>query len=171
MDKFIAQRVMSGTQGEIWIDGKYMAEVTAFKAEIKLIKEEVNQVKTMFKQYKVVGCEGTGNVKMNHVSSYFINLMADNIRNARQTVVTIRVKLDDPDAVGREEVIIRNARQTVVTIRVKLDDPDAVGREEVIIRDATFDKLTLMDWEAKKLTEDDYDFTFTDFEVPVTADA
>ena len=144
MNKFVAQQVMSGTQGEVWIDGKYMAEVTGFKAEIKLIKEEVNQVKTYFKQYKVTGCEGTGNVKMNHVSSYFINLMADNIRNARQTVVTIRVKLDDPDA---------------------------VGREEVIIRDATFDKLTLMDWEAKKLTEDDYDFTFTDFEVPVTADA
>lgn len=144
MDKFNAQQVMSGTQGEIWIDGKYMAEVTAFNAEVKLVKEEVNQVKTMFKQYKITGCEGTGNVKMNHVSSYFINLMADNIRNARQTVVTIRVKLDDPDA---------------------------VGREEVIIRDATFDKLTLMDWEAKKLTEDDYDFTFTDFDVPVTADA
>lgn len=145
MDKFEAQRVMSGTQGEIWIEGKYMAEVTGFKAEIKLIKEEVNQVKTMFKQYKVVGCEGTGNVKiMNHVSSYFINLMADNIRKGRRTVVTIRAKLDDPDA---------------------------VGREEVIIRDATFDKLTLMDWEAKKLTEDDYDFTFTDFEVPVTANA
>ena len=121
-----------------------MAEVTGFKAEIKLIKEEVNQVKTMFKQYKVVGCEGTGNVKMNHVSSYFINLMADNIRKGRQTVVTISAKLDDPDA---------------------------IGREEVIIRDATFDKLTLMDWEAKKLTEDDYDFTFTDFGVPVTADA
>ena len=144
MDRFEAQRVMSGTQGEIWIDGKYMAEVTAFQAEIKLVKEEVNQVKTMSKQYKVTGWEGTGNVKMNHVSSYFINLMADNIRNARQTVVTIRAKLDDPDA---------------------------VGREEIIIRDATFDKLTLMDWEAKKLTEDDYDFTFTEFEVPVTADA
>lgn len=144
MEKFKAQRVMSGTQGEIWIEGKHMAEVTGFKAEIKLIKEEVNQVKTMFKQYKVVGCEGTGNVKMNHVSSYFINLMADNIRKGRQTVVTIRAKLDDPDA---------------------------IGREEVIIRDATFDKLTLMDWEAKKLTEDDYDFTFTDFEVPVTANA
>ena len=92
MDKFNAQQVMSGTQGEIWIDGKYMAEVTAFNAEVKLVKEEVNQVKTMFKQYKITGCEGTGNVKMNHVSSYFINLMADNIRNARQTVVTIRVK-------------------------------------------------------------------------------
>ena len=33
MDNFNASQVMSGTQGEIWIDGQYMAEVTAFKAE------------------------------------------------------------------------------------------------------------------------------------------
>ena len=138
MDKFTAPRVMSGTQGEVWIDGQYMAEVTGFKAEIKLLKEEVNQVKRMFKQYKVVGCEGTGNVKLNHVSSFFIQLMADNIKNARQTVCTIVVKLDDPDA---------------------------VGAERISITDATFDKLTLMDWEAKKLTSDDYDFTFTDFDI------
>lgn len=138
MDKFTASQVMSGTQGEVWIDGQYMAEVTGFKAEIKLLKEEVNQVKRMFKQYKVVGCEGTGNVKLNHVSSFFIQLMADNIKNARQTVCTIVVKLDDPDA---------------------------VGAERISITDATFDKLTLMDWEAKKLTSDDYDFTFTDFDI------
>lgn len=138
MDNFTASQVMSGTQGEVWIDGRYMAEVTGFKAEIKLLKEEVNQVKRMFKQYKVVGCEGTGNVKLNHVSSFFIQLMADNIKNARQTVCTIVVKLDDPDA---------------------------VGAERISITDATFDKLTLMDWEAKKLTSDDYDFTFTDFDI------
>lgn len=138
MDNFTASQVMSGTQGEVWIDSQYMAEVTGFKAEIKLLKEEVNQVKRMFKQYKVVGCEGTGNIKLNHVSSFFIQLMADNIKNARQTVCTIVVKLDDPDA---------------------------VGAERISITDATFDKLTLMDWEAKKLTSDDYDFTFTDFDI------
>ena len=143
MDNFNASQVMSGTQGEIWIDGKYMAEVTAFKAEIKLIKEEVNQVKKMFKQYKVTGCEGTGNVKMNHVSSYFMNLLAENIKKARQTAVTSVVKLDDPDA---------------------------VGAERISITDATFDKLTLMDWEAKKLTSDDYDFTFTEFDILDTAE-
>ena len=143
MDNFNASQVMSGTQGEIWIDGKYMAEVTAFKAEIKLIKEEVNQVKKMFKQYKVTGCEGTGNVKMNHVSSYFMNLLAENIKKARQTAVTIVVKLDHPDA---------------------------VGAERISITDATFDKLTLMDWEAKKLTSDDYDFTFTEFDILDTAE-
>ena len=138
MENFNAAQVMSGTQGEIWIDGQYMAEVTAFKAEIKLVKEEVNQVKRMFKQYKVTGCEGSGNVKMNHVSSFFIQLMSENIKNARQTTCTIIAKLDDPDS---------------------------IGAERIVIRDATFDKLTLMDWEAKKLTSDDYDFTFTDFDI------
>lgn len=142
MQSFNAQQVMSGTQGEVWIDGKYMAQVNAFKAEIKLIKEEVNQTKRMGKQYKTTGWEGTGNVKMNHVSSFFLKLMADNVKQGRQTVCTIIAKLDDPDA---------------------------VGAERIVIRDATFDKLTLMDWEAKKLTEDDYDFTFTDFDTLDTA--
>ena len=137
-DSFNAQQVMSGTQGEIWIDGKHMAQVTAFKATVKLIKEEVHQVKKMGKQYKVTGWEGTGNVKMNHISSYFMDLMAENIKNAHQTIVTIIAKLDDPDA---------------------------IGAERVVIRDATFDKLSLMDWSAKKLADDDYDFTFTDFDV------
>ena len=142
-ESFNAQQVMSGTHGEVWIDDIYMAQVTGFKVEVNLIKEEVHQVKRMGKQYKITGWEGKGNVKMNHMSSYFIDLMADNIKNAHQTVVTIVAKLDDPDA---------------------------IGSERVVIRDATFDKLTLMDWQAKKLTEDDYNFTFTDFEILDSAD-
>lgn len=138
MDAMNAQNVMSGTEGEVWIDGQYMAQVTAFKATVNLIKEEVNQVKKRGKQYKTTGWEGKGNIKMNHVSSYFINKMSENIKNGHQTICTI---------IG------------------KLSDPDAVGDERVVIRDATFDKLDLMDWEAKKLTEDDYDFTFTDYDI------
>lgn len=142
-EAFNSQQVMSGTQGEVWINDKYMAQVTAFKAEVNLTKEEVNQVKKMAKQYKVTGWEGKGNVKMNHMSSFFLNLMAENIKIAHQTVCTIVAKLDDPDA---------------------------IGSERVVIRDATFDKMTLMDWEAKKLAQDDYDFTFTDFDLLDTAD-
>ena len=137
-ESFNSQQVMSGTEGEVWIDSQYMAQVVAFKAEVKLVKEEVNQVKRRGKQYKTTGWEGSGNVKMNHMSSYFIDKMADNIKNGKQTVCTIIAKLSDPDA---------------------------IGDERVVIRDATFDKLTLMDWAAKKLTEDDYDFTFTDFDI------
>lgn len=137
-ESFNSQQVMSGTEGEVWIDSRYMAQVVAFKAEVKLIKEEVNQVKRRGKQYKTTGWEGSGNVKMNHMSSYFIDKMAENIKNGKQTVCTIIAKLSDPDA---------------------------IGDERVVIRDATFDKLTLMNWQAKKLAEDDYDFTFTDFDI------
>lgn len=137
-ESFNSQQVMSGTEGEVWIDSQYMAQVVAFKAEVKLVKEEVNQVKRRGKQYKTTGWEGSGNVKMNHMSSYFIDKMAENIKNGKQTVCTIIAKLSDPDA---------------------------IGDERVVIRDATFDKLTLMNWAAKKLTEDDYDFTFTDFDI------
>ena len=137
-ESFNSQQVMSGTEGEVWIDSRYMAQVVAFEAEVKLIKEEVNQVKRRGKQYKTTGWEGSGNVKMNHMSSYFIDKMAENIKNGKQTVCTIIAKLSDPDA---------------------------IGDERVVIRDATFDKLTLMNWQAKKLAEDDYDFTFTDFDI------
>lgn len=143
MDSYNPEQVMIGTQGEVWIDGNYIAEVTAFKAEIKLEKEQVDQVKKMFKGYKVTGYEGTGTIKMNHVSSFFINLMADNMKAAKMTKCTIIAKLDDPDA---------------------------VGTERIVIRDATFDSLTLMDWTAKKLVEETHDFTFTDFEIMETAE-
>ena len=142
MDLMNAQQVMSGTEGEVWIDGDYMAQATAFKAVANLIKQEVNQVKKRGKQYKTTGWEGKGSIKMNHVSSYMIDKMAHNIKDGHQTVCTIVAKMSDPDA---------------------------IGAERVVIRDATFDSLTLMDWEAKKLTDESYDFTFTDFDFLETA--
>lgn len=142
MDSMNAQQVMSGTEGEVWIDGDYMAQATAFKAVANLIKQEVNQVKKRSKQYKSTGWEGKGSLKMNHVSSYMIDKMAQNIKDGHQTVCTIVAKMSDPDA---------------------------IGAERVVIRDATFDSLTLMDWEAKKLTDESYDFTFTDFDLLETA--
>jgi hypothetical protein len=142
MDSMNAQQVMSGTEGEVWIDGDYMAQATAFKAVANLIKQEVNQVKKRGKQYKTTGWEGKGSIKMNHVSSYMIDKMAQNIKDGHQTVCTIVAKMSDPDA---------------------------IGAERVVIRDATFDSLTLMDWEAQKLTDESYDFTFTDFDLLETA--
>ena len=33
-ESFNSQQVMSGTEGEVWIDSQYMAQVVAFKAEM-----------------------------------------------------------------------------------------------------------------------------------------
>lgn len=137
MDSMTAQQVMSGTHGEIWIDGDYMAEVTEFKAEVTLEKIEVNIVKKQGKHYKVTGFEGKGSVKFNKVSSYMQKKTSDSIKAGKQVVCTIISKISDPDA---------------------------IGAERVVVRDAVFDKLILADWAAKKMGEESYDFTFSDWE-------
>lgn len=143
MDSMRAQQVMNGTQGEVWIDGDYMAQITEFKAVVNIKKTAVNIVKTMFDQYKVTGYEGKGSLKMNKVSSYMINKLNENMKAGKQTTCTIISKLSDPDA---------------------------IGTERVVIKDAVFDELTLADWAAKKNGEESYNFTFTDWDILDTAD-
>jgi Protein of unknown function (DUF2001). len=138
MNGMKAQQVMSGTNGEVWIDGDYMAQITEFKSQITLKKQAVNIVKEMADQFKIVGWEGKGSLKMNHVSSYMVTKMSDNIKAGKQTVCTIISKLSDPDS---------------------------IGTERVVIKDATFDSLTLADWSAKKIGDESYNFTFTDFDI------
>jgi len=138
MEGMKAQQVMSGTNGEVWIDGDYMAQITEFKANVTLKKQAVNIVKQMADEFKVVGWEGKGSLKMNHVSSYMVTKMAANIKAGKQTVCTLISKLSDPDS---------------------------IGTERVVIKDATFDSLTLADWTAKKIGDESYNFTFTDFDI------
>ena len=137
MRKFDSQQVMNGTWGEVWINDSYMAQILEFKAEASLKKSEINIAMDYASHYKVTGVEYKGSMKLNKVSSFFIDLMADNIKSGRQTVCTIIASISDPDA---------------------------IGSERIMIKDATFDSLTLMDWAAKKNGEESYNFTFSDFE-------
>nr|WP_303244375.1 phage tail tube protein [uncultured Cellulosilyticum sp.] len=138
MDKYTAQQVINGTWGELWIDGTYMAEVTGFEAKVTLEKSDVNMTRKLAKAQKVTGYSCSGTVTMNKVSSYFIK------------------KLNDDMKAGR---------QTSCTIISKLEDPDSLGAERVVIKDAVFDELTLANWKAKELGEESIPFTFSDWDL------
>ena len=90
------------------------------------------------KAQKVTGYSCSGTVTMNKVSSYFIK------------------KLNDDMKAGR---------QTSCTIISKLEDPDSLGAERVVIKDAVFDELTLANWKAKELGEESIPFTFSDWDL------
>ena len=47
----------------------------------------------------------------------------------------------------------------------KLDDPDAVGSERVMLKNVIIDSVDLINWELGKLGEEDYKFTFDDYEL------
>lgn len=138
MKRFEAKRIINGTFGEVWVDGDYMAEATGLEAKVKLDKQEVNQAGTLEKGYKIVGTDGTGTLKMNKVTSYFIKKLSENMKAGKTTTATI----------------ISN-----------LADPDSFGAERVQLNGCIFDELTLINWEAKKLAEESIPFTFSSWEV------
>lgn len=138
MKSYTPERVINGTFGEVWVDDDYMAEVTALEAKVSLEKTEVNQVGTLAKGYKVTGIDGKGTFKMNKVTSYFIKKLSANTKAGKTTTCTIISKLADPDALGAERIQLNGC---------------------------TFDELTLVNWEAKKLGEESIAFSFTGWDV------
>ena len=98
------EKTINGTFGEVWIDDYYAAETTGLEAKVTLEKTEVNQTGSLAKGYKVTGIDCKGTVKMNKVTSFFINLLSENIKAGKTTTCTIISKLEDPDAYGAERV-------------------------------------------------------------------
>lgn len=138
MDSYTAQNVINGTWAEVWVDNDYMAEATALEAKLKLDTSEVPMLRTWYKGYKVTGITGSGTLKLNKVSSYFINKVINNIRQGKAT------------------------RASIIT---KLDDPEAFGAERILLKDCVFTELTLADWEAGKNLEESIPFSFSECEI------
>lgn len=128
-----AKRVISGTWGQVWVNGEIVAECRAAQAKYSHTKEDVNLCGVMSTDTKVTGTKGTGSLTLYKVRSRFY-----------QYIENVMAGVD--------------ARATIIS---KLADPDAYGAERVVIENVSFDDATLFDWEAKKLGEITVPFTFT----------
>lgn len=132
-----AKRVISGTWGEVWLDGDKVGECYGLQAKVSFNKEDVPICGQMATDKKVTSIECTGSLKMHKVTS--------------------RMAL----AIGED---IRNGKDVRFTIVSKLRDPDAYGAERVVLKNVSFDDVTLADWEAKNVGKVEAPFTFTDYE-------
>ena len=61
--------------------------------------------------------------------------------------------------------MLKKGKSPNFTIISKIDDPDAIGAERVVMYNCKFDKMILADWERKKVSEESYSFTFEDWEL------
>ena len=138
MNEIRPEQVINGSYGEIWLENEYMAEITGFEAKIDIEYEDINRPRKLGKGKKMMGFEGTGSLKFHKVTSRFIRLISDRLKEGRQISVTIISKLDDPDSLGAERVVIKNA---------------------------TFNDLTLANWEAKTKGEGESPFNFDDWDL------
>lgn len=129
-----AKRIMSGTWGELWLDGDYVAECYKFQAKYSFNKTEVSLAGQMAVDTKINSIKGTGSMGLHKASSRMVIKIGDAIQNGKDLRFTLVSKLDDPDAYGAERVAISN---------VSLDD------------------LTLADWEVAVNGKIETPYTFT----------
>lgn len=137
-DLYTGARVISGNFGEVWIDDDYYGEVTAANAKLALERQDIAIVRKLGKGSKITGMNGTGEVKGNHVRSFWVKKLLENMREGKDTVCNIKLKLNDPDSYE--------------------------GFENVILKNCTFDELMLIDFENGKQGEETMAFKFTDAE-------
>ena len=132
-----ASRVISGTFGEVWLDGERKAEVTAFQAKVTKTKESVSFCGQLMEDSKTIGLKGTGSLTLHHVDSGWL--------------------LSEEDL--QEGVDHR------FTIIAKLADPDSWGAERIALYNVSFDDMTLADWAAAKKGSITKPFTFTRYQL------
>ena len=132
-----AKRVISGTWGEVWLDGDKVSEGYGLQAKVSFNKEDIALCGQMASDKKVTSIECTGSLRMHKVTSRMALAIGENIRKGKDVRFTIVSKLKDPDAYGAVRVALYNV---------------------------SFDELTLADWEAKSVGKVECPFTFTDYE-------
>ncbi|HWQ59055.1 MAG TPA: phage tail tube protein [Clostridia bacterium] len=136
MDK--VSRVISGTWGEVWLDGEYVGECYGAQAKLAYNRESIQQCRKLMPGKKLMSVEGTGSLKLYKVNSRMIRAVALKVKDGK-----------DP-------------RFTIIS---KLDDPDAYGAERMSISGVAFDDTTLADWEVGNIGKTENPFTFEDFEL------
>ena len=132
MDK--ATRVISGTWGEMWLEGEKVAECYKLQAKRTFNKEKVPMCGQMEVDTKILNIEGTGSVGLYKVSS-------------RMSVL-----------IGEAAAQGHDPRFTIIS---KLADPDAYGAERIALYNCSFDDETVADWEAGVIGKVECPFTFT----------
>ena len=125
-------RVMSGTWGQVWVDGELWAELNSFQAKFSFNKEAVHMCGDMVEDSKVTSMKGTGSISIHKVYT----------RNSSRTDSLLEGK---------------DVRATIVG---KLADPDAFGAERVALYDVSFDDETIMDFQSGSVSKVTYPFTF-----------
>jgi len=131
-----ATRVMSGTWGQVWVDGTLWAEINGFQAKISKNKSDINLCGQMAVDQKVTSTKGTGSISLNKVYTRLS---------------------DDGDSIAR-------GHDRRVTIVCRLNDPDAFGAEGCALSNCSFDDETIFDFKAGSAGSTTCPFTFTNRE-------
>ncbi len=135
--QYDAKTAMNGTFGEVYIDNMLVAEATGLKAIAQFEFMAVPMCGTLSKHKKLSGLECKGTITLTKINSRFALMISEAIKTGKTPEFTIMSNLADPEAAGREAVVLYGCQ---------------------------FDSLTLADWAANTLTTLDVQFEFNNWQ-------
>ena len=100
MASLSANRALSGSFAEVWVDGSRIAEASAIQLTVKMLRSDV-QI-GMDVDSKVTGWRGEGQLRLRQVFSRFFDIV-EGAAEGRDIRVTITTALKDPDSMNGEE--------------------------------------------------------------------
>ncbi|MBG9774216.1 phage tail tube protein [Brevibacillus laterosporus] len=133
-----SNRVLSGSFGEIWMDGVWLANFNAGELSVDIQYEKIKRSGSRKAGNKPMSIECTGSIRGYKISSAF----------ARK----IGQIMDD------------RSGAFVCQLVMKLDDPEAYGAERVLAKGVQFTKIDVMKFEHGSPVETEWPFVFEDYE-------
>ena len=144
MAAYETKRVINGTWGSVWVDSEKINECYGLQATVEVKREAVKVCGDLWEHNKMVGCKGKGTIKMNRVSSRFVEKIFN---------------------------ILETGKDAVFEIQSMLEDPDALGLETIVLKNVTFDELSMQNWEAEQPGTYEVPFSFAGSEYADKIDA
>ena len=144
MAAYETKRVINGTWGSVWVDSEKINECYGLQATVEVKREAVKVCGDLWEHNKMVGCKGKGTIKMNRVSSRFVEKIFN---------------------------ILETGKDAVFEIQSMLEDPDALGLETIVLKNVTFDELSMQNWEAEQPGTYEVPFSFAGAEYTDKIDA
>ena len=135
--------VINGSFGELYTeDGLFLAPVQRIEANIRSNRRDIMRAGTRQMAYKLMTIQGDGTIGLLKVTSMFLQIVSEPMRSERQIqrILSLRVKLDDPEALGVEEYRLTKVKLWEVNLGFNVND---------VIEEAipfTFENLEPVSW-------------------------
>ena len=104
MDQVNPDQVINGVDGECWVDGMKLAEVSEFEASIAITYTDIPLEHNLYQGKKMTGLANTIRVHLFDISDEIAQKVVANIKARKCPKFTVIGKVDDPDSIGPRTV-------------------------------------------------------------------
>lgn len=134
-----SEYAINGSFGELYDEnGDFIAQCQRVEFGLRINRRDINRAGSRAMAYKAMTVGMEGNINALKVSSYFLQIVSEMVRSPRQL-------------------------QRQLMLRVKIDDPEAIGPEEYRLKKVKIWEVN-GGWSVNDILEENIPFTFEDFE-------